>query len=124
MLHSIALQPLPVPRCPPARIVVAAGCDELGERGIGDVMSFDREARDLFHLRRELVVPAERHRAAFSTQTGTARGNLDPFRCGQAAVDAWLVSGGPALLLERQAMPDIEKRLLMHRLMFEDGIHR
>ena len=74
---------------------------------------------------RELVVPAERDRVRDRRRAW--RGRREPRSIparGDRAVDARRVAGRASLLLERQPMPHVEQRLLVHRLVLEDGEHR
>ena len=62
-------------------------------------------------------------RAARNTERRAARGDLDPVVAPGRALDARLIARRLALLRERQAMPHVEQRLLVHRLVLENREH-
>ena len=76
-------------------------------------------------VRAELVVPPERDRSRARRRASRSPAGISIHSArGDAPVDARLVAGRRALLLERQAMPHVEQRLLVHRLVLEDREHR
>ena len=118
---SFRLYPCPVLRRPPSRVSVAAGLDEFQKAGIGDVMTLDGKRRHLAGTRRELVVPSKRNGGAIDAERhAAARGSRPTRRQVQFRAMAQLIVSRLPLLVERQAMPHVQQRLLMHRLVFEN----
>ena len=69
---------------------------------------------------RPLVVPSERQRIVIDAERDAAGGNLDPLLRRHGAIDDGLIALRTTLLIEGQAMPHVEQRLLVHRLVLED----
>ncbi len=117
------LDPGPVFRPPPLLLTVAAGLEEFEECGIADVVALDRERRNVCDTRRPLVVPAERDRLTIDAQRGGSARHIHEFRLRHASIDARLVACGLSFLIERQPVPHIQQRFLVHRFVLEDREH-
>ena len=111
-------------RRPPPRIVVAAGVDEREVVAVGDVEPLDAERVDLTsgpgnslsqpngispRLAPSRAVPAATSHVALHDGPG----------CDADGIVGWRTLGGM-----RQPMPHVQQRLLVHRLVLEDGVHR
>ena len=124
MAHRIMLQPRKVVRPPPARVAVAAGVDELQERGVRHVVALDRERRHLRGRRGELVVPAERHGVAIDAECRASTRHVYPIRRGDFPADSRSIVLRRAFVRERETMPHVQERLLMHGFVLENREHR
>ncbi len=78
------------------------------------------KAGDVGAQRRMLVVPAELVGAALRRRAWRSRRDLHPLARRRHAFDARPIAGRLSLLLERQPMPHVEQRLLVHHLVLED----
>jgi len=69
-------------------------------------------------------VPAEEQRLLVGAHRDPATWDVDPLLSGNAAIDHRGVFVRTPLLVERQPVPHVEQRLLMHRLVLENREHR
>jgi hypothetical protein len=94
---------------------------ELEVVGVGDVVPLQRERCDIGVKMRSLVVPSEEKRFVIEPERHAAGRNLNPLVRGYDAIDHRLIALRTTLLIEGKAMPHVEQRLLMHRLVLENG---
>ena len=124
MRDPLGVQPAPVGRAPPARIGVAARLDELEVLLVGDIVPVDLERGDVHPVRRPFVVPRERDVGTIDAERDATRRHVDPRLRRRDAAGSRLVAGGATLPLAGQLVPHVEQRLLVHRLVLEDGEDR
>ena len=131
MRDAILLAPPPAGVGPPLRRAIPAGVDELEELRVGDAVHVDLEGVHADTVRGELVVPAERTRGAIGAEGHHAGRNGDCRALRRLAAELVAKPSRRALpqrsvfLVMRQAVPHVEQRLLVHRLVFEgreDGL--
>src|SRR5204863_7214066 len=99
---SLRLDPLPVRLAPPLRLVIAARCDEFHERGIRDIVAFERERGDTLLCPWKFVVPPEPHRGTISAKRHRSSRNFNRLLHRSGTTDRWTVAGRRAFHLERQ----------------------
>src|SRR5688572_33265879 len=93
---------------------------ELEVSGVGDVVPLQRESSDVGSKMWPLVVPSKWQRVFIGAERDAAARDLDPFVRGLAAIHHRLISLRTMLLIQWEAMPHVEQRLLVHRLVLED----
>ena len=96
--------------------------DELDELSVGDVVHVNLEGAHFDTMLRELVVPSERNRGAIRSERCDTGGNRDGRARRRLAAEFVPQPGSRgAFLSVRQAMPHVEQRFLVHRLVLEGG---
>ena len=106
--------------------LVAARLDELEEVAVGDVVDVDLEGRDLDACSANSLSQPNGISSRFApsvarpagTRTVRARGRLAAEPSGRG------MPAGARLLLVRKAVPHVEQRLLVHRLVLEHRVAR
>ena len=74
-------------------------------------------------MRGALVVPPERHARGINAERRVPARYGHPLLRRHRSVDAWHVSSRFPFLLERQPVPHVKQRLLVHGLVLENGEH-
>src|SRR3954467_11212609 len=113
MRGAALLQPAPVVRAPPPRVAVAASVNELEERGVGDVVTLDRESIDARRAAGELVVPAEGNLVAVDAERRLAVRDGNPLLPRRPLAGLRRIPGRLALAIEREPVPHVEERFLV-----------
>src|SRR5262245_55289046 len=115
-----ALDPCPILRSPPPWITIATGVDELLIARIRDVLRLNRKSRDVYRIRRMLVVPSKRNCFTVDAERCAPCRQTDPLRVRRRALRDRGVTTRAVFLFVRKPVPHIEERFLMHRLMLQN----
>ena len=89
---------------------------------VGHVMALDLKPLHVHAVRGLLVVPAKRHCLAVQPHGGAPGRHTHPFLRRRVPACDGLVARRPRFLGQRQPVPHVQQRLLVHRLVFEDGV--
>src|SRR5262245_24541885 len=115
-----ALDPCPILRSPPPWITIATRLDELLIARIRDVLRLNRTSRDVYCIRRMLVVPSKSDCSTVNAKRCASRRQTDPLRCRRRALGDRRAATRAVFLFMRKPVPHVEERFLMHRLMLQD----
>src|SRR5262249_21341938 len=103
-----ALDPGPILPSPPPWITIATGLDELLIARIRDVLRLNRKGRDVYCIRRMLVVPSKSDCSTVDAKRCASCRQTHPLRCRRRALRDRRVASRTVFLLMRKPVPHVK----------------
>ena len=117
------LPPLPSAGRPEVAVRVPARLDECQIVLVGNVVAIDLERLNIHHLRRKLVVPAERDVLQRVAQRGATGRHANHRRLRRTSAGHRLGARRTSFAGEFQPVVHVQQRLLVHHLVLEQRVH-
>src|SRR5262245_42718486 len=118
MLNSVFNNPLPSGFTPQRTLLISTSADEVEIVGIRYLVHIDRECRNMYMVRGELVVPAKAARVSGKAESCYARRNLHLSRRSSACV-GFKQKSLDAFFRKRQPVQHVRESFRMHQTMLD-----